>query len=375
MSNHITPVVVKGTAADVLSGLRSGSVALINNDVPYNTGNVESKVPSYTRSLAMQAKNWVNFKAGWDKIGDNNSAALVELSALVEAAVKAELPNICPEALAGILGRVAAEPVMTVPDYLKFTLDWLEPARDALEDTGNILIWGTLAHNLHHVRYAVDMLGLWTVQSMYWTKTNPFPNLAGTNFTSSTEVVLWVRKSRRKKSYYDKTVAERYNFVTYRHACGKCGSEAWALLGTPLFCGNHTDKNGETEPRQMKPTGDGKRIKNLRDYFLLPAETWVGNDWNHPSRKPIALTKLLIDALTPKGRPVTIVDAFAGSGTTGVSAMQVPGLTGEVLLSDNNADYVKNLLAKRMFQGQYPLARINKPEELEDAGYIELREW
>lgn len=142
--------------------------------------------------------------------------------------------------------------------------------------------------------------------------------MAGTQFSSATECVLWIRKTKKKKSYYDKTVAARY-----------------PLLGV-----------------------DGKPLKNLRDYFLYPAETWVGNTWEHPSRKPIKLTSLLLDAMTPKGVDVRIADPFAGSGTTGVAAQAVPGLRGEVWLGDNDPGYVKDILARRLFpEPGYSLAR------------------
>lgn len=117
MTGCVKPFVVRDKAGDFLSRFRSKSVQTINADPPYNTGRKKSVVPQYTMSKAMAAKNWDNFKATWDDI----------------------------------------------TDYLQFSLDWMEPARDALADDGNLLVWGTLVHNLHHVRYAVDMLGMWAI--------------------------------------------------------------------------------------------------------------------------------------------------------------------------------------------------------------------
>jgi site-specific DNA-methyltransferase (adenine-specific) len=272
MSSCIRSFVLRSSAADLLSGF-SNEINTINADPPYNTGRTKSVVPEYTQSEAMASKGWQNFKADWD----------------------------------------------CIEDYLSFSLEWMEAARDALKVDGNLLIWGTLVHNLHHVRYAVDRLGMWAVQCLYWNRTNPFPNLAGKMFTSSTECVLWIRKSQKKKSYYDKTVANRY-----------------PLVGS-----------------------DGFPLKNLRDYFVYPSETWVGSKWKHPSRKPISVTKIVLDAMTPKYEDVKIVDPFAGSGTTGVAAREIPGLQGEVWLGDLDRGYVKEILSRRLFEQEYPLAIIN----------------
>jgi DNA modification methylase len=279
-------------AHELLGQQRPKSVDLIVADPPYGTGLTGSKVPDYTLSKAMAAKNWENFKAAWD----------------------------------------------VIPEYRKFTVEWMAAALEALSDKGTLLVWGTLQHNIHHIRQAVDDLGAWTVQGLYWTKTNNMPNLSGTQFSCATEILCVIRRKKKKGNYYDKTVAARY----------------------PL------------------PGKDGQPLKNLRDYFLYPAETWVGADWEHPSRKPVKLTSLLIDAYARKGtaEPITIIDPFAGSGTTGVSAQEVPGLHANVLLGDADRGYMRNILARRLFPTSYQLAPYAGPELLElPITRMEVREY
>ena len=144
---HIT--VCHADAADLLSRFAGQGVQTINADPPYGIGKTQARVMEYTLSKAMADKHWVDFHADWD----------------------------APR------------------DYLEFSLRWMEAARDALDRTGNLLIWGTLQHNIHHVRTAVDLLGMWCVQGLYWTKTNNMPNLSKSQFSCATEVILWVRKS------------------------------------------------------------------------------------------------------------------------------------------------------------------------------------
>jgi site-specific DNA-methyltransferase (adenine-specific) len=250
------------TADDLLRGLVDTSVDLIITDPPYGIGDGD-RTAQYTFSEVMKAKNWQNFRAAWD----------------------------------------------VIPDYYAFTLDWMREAQRVLATRGNLLVFGTFIHNLHHIRRAVDELGMWCVQALHWCKSNPYPNMAGTQFTASTESVLVIRGSKKQSSYYDKTVAERYPLI--------------GVTGEPL--------------------------KNLRDYFVLPAETWVGATWKHPSRKPISLLQILIDAYTPKETSVLIVDPFAGSGSTGVAAWRVPGLHGSMFLGDSNMEYV-DMMRQRMLQ-------------------------
>lgn len=44
--------------------------------------------------------------------------------------------------------------------------------------------------------------------------------------------------------------------------------------------------------------------------------------WNHPATKPLSLMKRLVDAFVPEGG--TVLDCYAGSGTTGVACQYPP---------------------------------------------------
>ena len=297
-------VCVHIAASTVLPALRlhaENSVQCLLTDPPYNTGLQTNRVPRYTKPSLQ--KGWANFHADWD----------------------------------------------VLVDHYAFSQAWLCEAQRIMHPTGNLIVFGTLTHNLADIKHIAHEIGLWHVQTLHWMRTNPFPDLSGQRFTPATETALWFRKSRTQRSYFDKTVAERHPWMLYRFQCRSCHTSVYGAYTTQVTC-----RCGKV----LRMMGDGKALTNLRDFFFYPAETWVGSRWKHPSRKPIALTTLFLDAFTPKGSHVTIVDPFAGSGTTGVAAQRVIGLTGDVYLSDAHQPYVHNLMVPRMYDQRYPLTKV-----------------
>ena len=64
---------------------------------------------------------------------------------------------------------------------------------------------------------------------------------------------------------------------------------------------------------EMAWTNFGRQIRHLSHH-------WAGEEKLHPTMKPLAVMKWCIDQA---GNPQTILDPFAGSGTTGVAAVQM----------------------------------------------------
>lgn len=60
--------------------------------------------------------------------------------------------------------------------------------------------------------------------------------------------------------------------------------------------------------------------KNTRVFSYLVPRGFLGEERQHPTQKPLALMKWCIEQA---GNPKTILDPFAGSGTTGVAAIQL----------------------------------------------------
>ena len=64
------------------------------------------------------------------------------------------------------------------------------------------------------------------------------------------------------------------------------------------------------------------RLPNKQDVIkhdVLPYRTDGRNWWNHPATKPQGLMRALVGAFSPDGG--TVLDCYAGSGSTGVAAM------------------------------------------------------
>ena len=155
----------------------------------------------------------------------------------------------------------------------EFIKSWLGECGRLLKPTGSIWVSGTL-HVIYSVGYAMQELGYKILNDIVWEKPNPPPNLACRNFTHSTEIILWARKSEKARHYF--------NY------------------------------------RLMKEINGGKQMKNVW-MFSKPskAEKAFGR---HPTQKPEALLERIILASTQPGE--LVLDPFNGSGTTGVAAIK-----------------------------------------------------
>lgn len=185
----------------------------------------------------------------------------------------------------------------TIDDYQAFTRAWLCQAQRILKPNGSIWICGSF-HNIPDVAYTLNALGFYTIQWVAWCIPNAFPHLAGIKMGNSNQTLIWARKSKAVTQFYDLDAARKYN--------------------------------------------DGK---NLRDYWIINNDSQAGKLWKHPSKKPFDLVFRAIDISTPKHptnseNRATILDPFAGSGTTGSVAKHL-GL--DCILFEKKAEYITML--------------------------------
>lgn len=156
-------------------------------------------------------------------------------------------------------------------DY-KWNRRWLAECQRLLKPDGTIWVSGT-NHNIYLVGHAMQSLGYRILNDIAWLKPNAAPNLSCRYFTHSHETILWAAKSSGSK---------------------------------------HTFNYGE-----MKSLNGGKQ---MRSYWSIPTppprEKTHGK---HPTQKPLGLLCRVVAASTQPGD--TILDPFAGSGTTGVAAI------------------------------------------------------
>lgn len=193
----------------------------------------------------------------------------------------------------------------------EFNRAWLKACRRVLKPAGTIWVSGTL-----HVYLSVGMAmmeeGFRILNDIVWEKPAPPPNLGCRCFTHSTEILLWATKAKKGGK-------QRYTF--------NYGA--------------------------MRQENGGKQMKNV--WRMTPPNTQEKKFGKHPTQKPIALVARCLRASTNVGD--TVLDPFAGSGTTGVAALQ---LGRNFLGCEREEKYVR-----------LALKRLARPSELSGEGLKE----
>ena len=183
-----------------------------------------------------------------------------------------------------------------------FNHTWISAVRKVLKPRGSIWISGTM-HNIFSVYKVLEELNFKILNVITWKKTNPPPCFSCRYFTSSTEIIIWARKEKKK--------AHTFNYDL------------------------------------MKALNDGKQMK---DVWELPAiARWEKANGKHPTQKPLSVVARTILASTHKG--ALVLDPFAGASTTGIAAYlfdrQYIGIdTNEEFLRISKARYEEAILKK-----------------------------
>jgi site-specific DNA-methyltransferase (adenine-specific) len=159
----------------------------------------------------------------------------------------------------------------------EFHRAWLAECHRVLTPTGTIWVSGTL-HVYLSVGVAMQELGFRLLNDIVWEKPAPPPNLGCRCFTHTSEILLWATKARRGGK-------ARYTF--------------------------HYEA--------MKAENGGRQMKNI--WRLSPPGASEKRFGKHPTQKPLALITRCLRASTNPGD--LVVDLFAGSGSTGVAAIEL----------------------------------------------------
>ena len=157
-------------------------------------------------------------------------------------------------------------------DYInKFNRKWLSQIRKVMKDDATIWISGTM-HNIFSIGQILTELDFKILNIITWQKTNPPPNFSCRYFTYSTEQIIWARKSKKVRHYYNYELMKKLN-------------------------GN----------------------KQMQDVWKLPAiAKWEKSCKKHPTQKPLSvLTRVIMASTQPNA---WILDPFTGSSTTGIAA-------------------------------------------------------
>ena len=176
-----------------------------------------------------------------------------------------------------------------------FNKSWLAAAQRVLKPNGAIWVSGT-AHVIHSVGFAMQQLGFKLLNDISWVKPNPPPNLSCRYFTHATETIIWAAKDKKSR--------HTFNY------------------------------------KLMKETNRGKQMKSV--WEIKPPETWEKKFGKHPTQKPVALLERILLASTNEGD--TVLDPFAGGGTTLVTAFR---LSRQAIGCELSLDYI-NLSLRRL---------------------------
>ena len=155
-------------------------------------------------------------------------------------------------------------------EIFSFNLNWIEESYRLLKEGGTLWVSGTF-HNIYIIGSIIDSMNDFKIlNNITWIKTAPPPNLSCRFFTHSTETILWVRKGKKSKHYFDYEL--------------------------------------------MKKTNDGKQMKDV--WTIGRPKKKEKEFGKHPTQKPEELIERMILSST-KEKDI-VLDMFNGSGTTGV---------------------------------------------------------
>ena len=165
-----------------------------------------------------------------------------------------------------------------VESDFEFHLKWIGACRRVLKNNGTIWISGTY-HSIYQCGFALQKLGYHILNEISWYKPNAAPHLACRMFAAAHETLIWARKSKLAKHYF--------NYKEMKH--GEWGSDI------------------------MK-----KQDKQMRSVWAIntpkPSEKVHGK---HPTQKPVDLLERIVLSSTQWGD--VVLDPFTGSSTTGVA--------------------------------------------------------
>lgn len=187
-----------------------------------------------------------------------------------------------------------------------FHMQWIAACRRVLKPGGTIWISGTY-HNIYSCGFALQKQDWHILNDIAWYKPNAAPNLACRMFTASHETLIWARKDKKSRHYFD-----------YRSM-----------------------KESSSEADIFK-----KEAKQMRSVWSLPSpgrkEKAFGK---HPTQKPVALLERIVMAACPRGG--IVLDPFCGSGSTGVAALRHQR---KFIGIDINREYLENIASPRLVE-------------------------
>ena len=142
------------------------------------------------------------------------------------------------------------------------------------------------------------------LNDVIWFKPNASPNLSCKYFTASHESLVWAKKNKKAKHYFNYQAMKDGDFP----------------------------KDGLKKPHHQ-----------MRTVWMIATTPMEEKKFGrHPTQKPLALLTRIIEASTKEGD--VVFDPFMGSGTTGVAALKL----GRNFVGVDNAKEYCELAKKRL---------------------------
>ncbi len=188
-------------------------------------------------------------------------------------------------------------------EFFNFNREWIGECVRTLKPGGSFWISGTF-HNIFDIGFIIkNIFNLKINNTIVWYKPNAQPNITCRFFTESTEYLLWASKNDSKHKW-------KFNY-------GISKSDIYD---------NINPKN--------------KQTRNVWEIPLTPKKEKIYG--NHPSQKPLELLRRII--ISTSDEYDTVLDPFAGSGTTAVSCIEN---NRNSIGIENNDEYI-NIIKNRI---------------------------
>ncbi|MCM1545919.1 MAG: site-specific DNA-methyltransferase [Clostridiales bacterium] len=192
----------------------------------------------------------------------------------------------------------------TLEDYQNFTRAWLSECIRILKDNGSFWVIGGM-QCIYTIGAIMQEAGMWIINDVIWSKTNPTPNFKGTRINNAHETLIWAVKNSKSRYTFNYKTAKELNRDTvhlndYYAGVRKQLTSVWRV---PVCQGN----------------------ERIKDEF--------GNKL-HATQKPEELLYRIIAISSKLGD--LILDPFGGTMTTAAVAKRMGR---NYICIDNNAKY------------------------------------
>ena len=186
----------------------------------------------------------------------------------------------------------------------EFHCRWIAACARVLKPNGSLWISGTY-HSIYGCGFALQQQGWHLINDICWYKPNAAPNLSCRMFTASHETLLWARKSKQAKHFFN------YDRI----------------------------KNSTWHGDFLK-----KPEKQMRSVWAITApKVEEKKHGKHPTQKPEALLERIVLACSQEND--LVLDPFCGSATTGAVALK---LNRQFIGIDAEKKYLKAIALPRI---------------------------